>query len=103
MAKIQIQTAIEMFNLGNIFIAQTKEKIVTKLAQSAVQNIQKESNGKHQANLRYKPGGFQIVEPKTAEDPTGEKAQETERQTKAYKKTYDLLSDETIVAGIVRR
>lgn len=101
MATINIKTSVEMFNFANIFITQTKEEILTKLSKYAVQKIQQESNGQHKSKLNYKSGGFTIGELKTIDDPTGNKAKEIERRTLAYKKTYNSLTDEAIVAEIL--
>lgn len=103
MSKIAITTSIEMFNYGRTVIAQARREIVEKLIKAAAQEIKEKSNGKHQAQIKYLPGGAMVVEPITADDPTGQKVLQVEQETKAYAKAAAMLSDKVQTLGIINK
>jgi UDP-N-acetylmuramyl pentapeptide synthase len=101
--RIQIKTAVEMFGLGRDVIARAKKEILTKLALNARKQIRSRSAQNHIADLRAEPNVVTIGEPFSRKDPTGSKALDVERRTKAYKLTKQSLSDKKTVVDLINR
>lgn len=101
--RVQIKTAVEMFELGRGVIAQARREILTKIALNAQKQIKARSANNHVADLRAEPNVVVIGEPYSAKDPDGSKALDVERRTKAYQLTRQSLSDKKTVVNLVNQ